>query len=112
MLVVAIVQLLKLMARPEGFEPPTPRSVEVLGAESRGSANRRYLLFLTFGHFCFMLIPTLLAQSGHKLVTSFLQREGFTSRLVILRLCTSIQETITCKAPRPACDRSDKRHIT
>src|SRR6516165_12111632 len=77
MLVVAIVQLLKLMARPEGFEPPTPRSVEVLGAESRGSANRRYLLFLTFGHFCFMLIPTLLVQSGHKLVTSFLQREGF-----------------------------------
>ena len=59
-----------------------------------------------------MLIPTLLVQSGHKLVTSFLQREGFTSRLVILGLRTTTQQTTTSKALRPACDYNDKRHIT
>jgi hypothetical protein len=100
------------MARPEGFEPPTPRSVEVYGAGSQGSAKRACLTLLCFRNFSFMLVPTLLAQSGHKHVTGFYTKSGFTSRLVILGLRTTTQQTSTCNALRPACDHNFKRYVT
>ena len=70
-------QLADLVARPEGFEPPTPRSVELPGAGLQGSAKRRYLISLCFRNFSFVLVPPLLAQSGHKLVTRCLEQAGF-----------------------------------
>src|SRR5215831_6505849 len=76
--------LLNCLARPEGFEPPTPRSVELLGARSQGSAKRTYPALPCFRNFSFVLVPPLLARSGHKLVTRYLQQGLFTSRLVIL----------------------------
>jgi hypothetical protein len=100
------------MARPEGFEPPTPRSVEVYGAGPQGPAKRRYLTLLCFANFSFMLVPPLLVQCGHKLVTKFYSKSPFTFRLVILGRSTSTQQTSSCNALRPACDQNFKRYLT
>ena len=77
-------QLADLVARPEGFEPPTPRSVELSEAGSQGSAKRRYLISQCFRNFSFVLVPppsgSFRSQAGHKIFAAkdfYLQTRNF-----------------------------------
>jgi len=57
------------VARPEGLEPPTYRFEELKLPQSQRTAGKRGSIFLALDFFSSLPYPTVLAQSGHKLVT-------------------------------------------
>jgi hypothetical protein len=68
------------MARPEGFEPPTPQIRRSMQGRIIGISKETMPNFPCFKNFSFLLVP--LAQSGHKPVTKLSSNSDFTSRLV------------------------------
>ncbi len=99
-------RLLKYLARPEGFEPPTYRFEVRSNTESQGTAGKRGSVFLALGCLSSLPYPTILAQSGHNVVTNNVAVGGFAYRFTVLRSLKSIGETATCQGLRPACDHS------
>ncbi len=67
---------LKSMARPEGFEPPAYRSVVSSDTQLQGLIGKGTPISLDASASIFLLVPTLLSQSGSKVVAesrSYLQ---------------------------------------
>jgi len=101
-------RLLKYLARPEGFEPPTYRFEVHTNTESQGTAGKRGSIFLALGCLSSLPYPTVLAQSGHFEVTNDLADGYLAYRLTILRPIKSNTVPASYKGVRPACDHSIK----
>ncbi len=96
------------MVRPRGFEPPAYRSVVRSNTESQVTAGKRGSVSVALGCLSSLPYPSVLAQSGHNVVTNNVAVGGFAYRFTVLRSLKSNKETATCQGLRPACDHSIK----
>ena len=96
------------LARPRGFEPPAYRSVVCSNTESQGTAGKRRLIFLALGCLSSLPYPTVLAQSGHNLVTNNVAVGCIAYRFIVLRSPKTNTDPTTYQGLRPACDHSIK----
>jgi len=65
--------ILDPLARPEGFEPPTPRSVVISETESQSTIEKKERVFLTSCDLLSILVNAVFQHSGNNVETNFSQ---------------------------------------